>query len=138
MLLRNEYLSLDPYMRRRMSDAPSYAAPVEIGAVISDHRGFAGLLHARSTFVIGLANTSRSCRRGGSHDMDRLDALSGCEVSGRPGSGWWWSIGGGVMRPRLGWGSCRSGCRRGLRTKLGNFETKFGGNIGRAASRFDT
>jgi soluble P-type ATPase len=32
MLLRNEYLSLDPYMRGRMSDAPSYAAPVEIGA----------------------------------------------------------------------------------------------------------
>lgn len=28
MLLRTEYLSLDPYMRGRMSDAPSYAAPV--------------------------------------------------------------------------------------------------------------
>jgi len=34
MLLRNQYLSLDPYMRGRMSDAPSYAAPVEIGAVM--------------------------------------------------------------------------------------------------------
>jgi NADPH-dependent curcumin reductase CurA len=34
MLLRTEYLSLDPYMRGRMSDAPSYAAPVEIGAVM--------------------------------------------------------------------------------------------------------
>ena len=34
MLLRNEYLSLDPYMRGRMSDAPSYAAPVEIGDVM--------------------------------------------------------------------------------------------------------
>ena len=31
MLLRTEYMSLDPYMRGRMSDAPSYAAPVEIG-----------------------------------------------------------------------------------------------------------
>jgi len=51
MLLRNEYLSLDPYMRGRMSDAPSYAAPVEIGAVMvgstiaqvvsSDVNGFA-------------------------------------------------------------------------------------------------
>jgi NADPH-dependent curcumin reductase CurA len=51
MLLRNEYLSLDPYMRGRMSDAPSYAAPVEIGAVMiggtvsevirSDVKGFA-------------------------------------------------------------------------------------------------
>jgi NADPH-dependent curcumin reductase CurA len=51
MLLRNEYLSLDPYMRGRMSNAPSYAAPVEIGGVMvggtvaqvvrSDVKGFA-------------------------------------------------------------------------------------------------
>lgn len=34
MLLRTEYLSLDPYMRGRMSDAPSYAAPVEVGATM--------------------------------------------------------------------------------------------------------
>ena len=34
MLLRNEFLSLDPYMRGRMSDAPSYAPPVEIGEVM--------------------------------------------------------------------------------------------------------
>ena len=34
VLLRNLFLSLDPYMRGRMSDAKSYAAPVEIGAVM--------------------------------------------------------------------------------------------------------
>src|SRR5579872_2841584 len=34
MLLRTIYLSLDPYMRGRMSDAPSYAAPVEVGGVM--------------------------------------------------------------------------------------------------------
>lgn len=34
MLLRTVYLSLDPYMRGRMSDAPSYAAPVQIGQVM--------------------------------------------------------------------------------------------------------
>lgn len=34
MLLRTEFLSLDPYMRGRMSDAASYAAPVEIGGVM--------------------------------------------------------------------------------------------------------
>ncbi len=34
MLLRNVYLSLDPYMRGRMSDAPSYADPVQIGDVM--------------------------------------------------------------------------------------------------------
>ena len=34
MLLRTEYLSLDPYMRGRMSDAPSYADPVKVGDVM--------------------------------------------------------------------------------------------------------
>ena len=34
MLLRNEFLSLDPYMRGRMSAAPSYAAPVELGGLM--------------------------------------------------------------------------------------------------------
>lgn len=34
VLLRTIYLSLDPYMRGRMSDAKSYAAPVEVGAIM--------------------------------------------------------------------------------------------------------
>jgi NADPH-dependent curcumin reductase CurA len=34
LLLRTIWLSLDPYMRGRMSDAPSYAAPVPIGGVM--------------------------------------------------------------------------------------------------------
>src|SRR5690242_7475815 len=34
ILLRTIWLSLDPYMRGRMSDAPSYAAPVAIGQVM--------------------------------------------------------------------------------------------------------
>ncbi len=39
MLLRTEFLSLDPYMRGRMSDAPSYAAPVELGEACRGHKG---------------------------------------------------------------------------------------------------
>ncbi|ECV7231654.1 TPA: NADP-dependent oxidoreductase [Escherichia coli] len=35
LLLETLYLSLDPYMRGRMSDAPSYAPPWELGAVPS-------------------------------------------------------------------------------------------------------
>ena len=40
VLLRTVYLSLDPYMRGRMSDGPSYAEPVAVddvmvGAVVS-------------------------------------------------------------------------------------------------------
>ena len=34
LLLRSVYLSLDPYMRGRMSDAPSYAPPVAVGEVM--------------------------------------------------------------------------------------------------------
>src|SRR6201995_3701436 len=34
MLLRTIWLSLDPYMRGRMSDGPSYATPVPIGGVM--------------------------------------------------------------------------------------------------------
>src|SRR5689334_6440817 len=34
LLLRVVYLSLDPYMRGRMSDAPSYADPLEVGDVV--------------------------------------------------------------------------------------------------------
>jgi NADPH-dependent curcumin reductase CurA len=35
LLLRTLWLSLDPYMRGRMNDAPSYAAPVAIGEVMT-------------------------------------------------------------------------------------------------------
>lgn len=34
LLLRTLYLSLDPYMRGRMNEGPSYATPVEIGGVM--------------------------------------------------------------------------------------------------------
>ena len=37
VLRRTIYLSLDPYMRGRMSDAASYAAPVKIGEVMGGH-----------------------------------------------------------------------------------------------------
>ena len=50
VLLRTVYLSLDPYMRGRMNDAPSYAPPVALGEVMvggtvsrvveSQHPGF--------------------------------------------------------------------------------------------------
>ncbi|MGH9140524.1 MAG: NADP-dependent oxidoreductase, partial [Vicinamibacterales bacterium] len=37
VLRRTIYLSLDPYMRGRMSDAPSYATPVKIGDPMGGH-----------------------------------------------------------------------------------------------------
>ena len=35
VLVRNIYMSVDPYMRGRMSDRKSYAKPLEIGDVIT-------------------------------------------------------------------------------------------------------
>jgi NADPH-dependent curcumin reductase CurA len=35
VLVRNEWLSLDPYMRGRMSDAKSYVPPVQLGEVMA-------------------------------------------------------------------------------------------------------
>src|SRR5215467_240047 len=37
VLRRTMFLSLDPYMRGRMSDGPSYAAPVEVGDPMCGH-----------------------------------------------------------------------------------------------------
>src|SRR5947207_14936749 len=34
VLIRNEWLSLDPYMRGRMNDVKSYVPPAELGAVM--------------------------------------------------------------------------------------------------------
>src|SRR3954463_1534933 len=34
VVVRNTVMSVDPYMRGRMSDAPSYAAPFEVGQVM--------------------------------------------------------------------------------------------------------
>src|SRR4029077_7525066 len=39
LLLRTKWLSLDPSMRGRMSDAPSYAKPVGIDAVMEEVTG---------------------------------------------------------------------------------------------------
>ena len=50
VLLRSIYLSLDPYMRGRMNDAPSYAPPVAIDEVMVG----AGKIHYREQVVDGL------------------------------------------------------------------------------------
>jgi NADPH-dependent curcumin reductase CurA len=56
MLLRTLWLSLDPYMRGRMSDAPSYAKPVGIGALWGFHARCLGL---------GVRGTNQISRRRG-------------------------------------------------------------------------
>src|SRR6516164_4413902 len=44
VLVRHQFLSLDPYMRGRLSDAKSYASPQEVGAVMGG--GTVGIVEA--------------------------------------------------------------------------------------------
>lgn len=110
MLLRNEYLSLDPYMRGRMSDAPSYAAPVEINDVMvggtvsqvmkSDADGFAegdwvvasgGWQDYALSDGIGVINMGKNPRNPswalGVLGMPGLTAWSGLTQIGQPKAG---------------------------------------------------
>jgi NADPH-dependent curcumin reductase len=110
LLLRTLYLSLDPYMRGRMSDAPSYAAPVPLGAVMvgstvsvvqaSHHTGFSpGELvlgssgwqdyavsdgHGLTTLPIGTQHPSQAL---GVLGMPGFTAYMGLLDIGRPHSG---------------------------------------------------
>jgi NADPH-dependent curcumin reductase CurA len=78
LLLRTLYLSLDPYMRGRMSDGPSYAAPVALGEVmvggtvsrveVSRHPDF-----APGDVVLGQSGWQTRALSDGSH-LIKLDA----------------------------------------------------------------
>jgi NADPH-dependent curcumin reductase len=81
VLLRTVWLSLDPYMRGRMSDAPSYAPPVALGAVMtgqtvsvveaSDVRGFEVGDHVLAN--VGWQDFGLS----DGHDLVKIDAANG-------------------------------------------------------------
>jgi NADPH-dependent curcumin reductase len=60
VLLRTIWLSLDPYMRGRMSDAPSYAAPVPIGGVMEGETVSEVIASNNPGFVKGDIVLSRS------------------------------------------------------------------------------
>ena len=61
MLLKTLFLSLDPYMRGRMSDATSYAAPINVG----------------QTMVGGTVSRVISSRHPGFYEGDLVVGMSG-------------------------------------------------------------
>jgi NADPH-dependent curcumin reductase len=81
VLLRTIWLSLDPYMRGRMSEGPSYAAPVPIGGVMeggtvceviaSNHPGF-----VRGDIVLARAGWQTHALSDGK-DLRKIDAALG-------------------------------------------------------------
>jgi N-terminal domain of oxidoreductase len=72
VLLRTIWLSLDPYMRGRMSDGPSYAAPVPIGGVMEGGTVSAGRRMRSRT----ARDWQKSIRN--SHRSPRQSACSAC------------------------------------------------------------
>ena len=94
VLLRVRYLSLDPYMRGRMSEAESYADPVSIGDVMvgatvcevlesrSDRRAVGDLVLSYSGWQTHAVADARAMR---SLDPDAAPASTALGVLGMPG-----------------------------------------------------
>jgi NADPH-dependent curcumin reductase len=78
VLLRTRFLSLDPYMRGRMSDAPSYAPPVAIDAVMTGQTVSVVEASHHPDFATGglvLANVGwQDYGLSDGHDLVRIDA----------------------------------------------------------------
>jgi len=78
VLLRTRYLSLDPYMRGRMNEGPSYAPPVAIGAPMTGQTVSVVASSNLSGFVPGelvLANAGwQDYALSDGHDLLRIDS----------------------------------------------------------------
>ena len=94
LLLRVRYLSLDPYMRGRMDDRKSYAAPVGLGEVMEGETISEVLASGHPDYAPGdlvLARTGwRTHARSDGSDLRKLDPTSapvttGLGVLGMPG-----------------------------------------------------
>ncbi|CUH53038.1 NADP-dependent oxidoreductase [Shimia marina] len=101
VLVRTHYMSLDPYMRGRMDDAKSYAAPVPIGGtmeggavgevIASNHPKFAS-----GDFVFGMFGwATHGVAKG--QDIQKLDAAlapitTALGVLGMPGFTGWFGL----------------------------------------------
>ena len=82
VLLETLFLSLDPYMRGRMSDAPSYAAPVQIGqtmvgATVSRVLQAPGGQFSEGDVVLGYGGWQ-------SHSVERASAVQKVDTGSAP------------------------------------------------------
>src|SRR6202051_3723175 len=93
VLLRTVWLSLDPYMRGRMSDGPSYAAPVPIGGVMEGGTVSEVIASNNPSFAKGDIVLSRAGWQ--THAISDGRGLAKIDCRPRPGSA-------AVRRGRLG------------------------------------
>lgn len=110
VLVRNHYLSLDPYMRGRMSEAKSYAAPqaldqTMIGGTVGQVIASASPKYAVGDFVAGMLGWSEvgACDAGLLRKLDTshlpLSAYLG--PVGMPGMAAWYGLN-QIMQPKAG------------------------------------
>ena len=108
--VRNLYLSIDPYMRGRMNDAKSYAAPLALGEVMigetagevveSKHRDFA--VGDKVTGMFGWQDYGTSDGKGVRKiDDTRVPTTAYLGVAGMPGVTAWYGLN-KIIAPRPG------------------------------------
>jgi NADPH-dependent curcumin reductase CurA len=108
VLVRNQYLSLDPYMRGRMSDAKSYVPPQALGEVMvggtvgevlaSSHPGFAAgdtVLGMLGWAEMGVVNGSQLSKV----DATRIPLSAYLGAVGMPGMTAWYGLN-QIMKPK--------------------------------------
>jgi hypothetical protein len=110
VLVRNRFLSLDPYMRGRMSDAPSYAAPQKldetmIGATVGDIVASDNPKFAVGDTVVGMYGWAEyGCSDGAGLmkvDTSHVPPQAYLGAAGMPGMTAWYGVN-EVIRPKAG------------------------------------
>jgi NADPH-dependent curcumin reductase CurA len=82
VVTRTIWLSVDPYMRGRLSDRPSYAPPVQIGEVMTGETLGEVIASADPRFVVG--DIVRGSRGWQSHSVSKADTLTKLDKKGPP------------------------------------------------------
>jgi NADPH-dependent curcumin reductase CurA len=80
VLVRNTYMSVDPYMRGRMSDAPSYVAPFEIGKVLDG--GAVGVVEVSRDARFPVGSTVMHSQGWRTHAVGLAQAFRGIDAVG--------------------------------------------------------
>jgi len=110
VLVRNHYMSLDPYMRMRMDDAKSYAAPQPLDEVMQG--GTVGEVVASNNPAFAIGDKvvgrlgwqlfARSDGTGlGKVDATRVPLSAYLGAVGMPGVTAWWGVN-GIIEPKAG------------------------------------
>ena len=108
--VRNHYLSLDPYMRGRMSDAKSYAAPqplneVMIGGTVGEVVESRNARFAAGDFVVGMFGWQEFGTSSGADlrkvDTSRVPLAAYLGVVGMPGVTAWYGLN-RIIEPKAG------------------------------------